>query len=216
LQADRVAFSVQIVSSLADEARLYKDEALSVRIQARAADVLWNADRGRARALFVRAWETAQVIDKEGQRRNKEERERFLSKRGGMGFIPAPPNLRAEVLRLAYVHDPTLAESFLVKMEEEDRREEQDAAMASRWDPTEPPAAIAKRLQLARQLLESGDIEKAIRVAQPGLDRVTAQGVIFLVLLRQKNVGFADQIFNSLLDRSSGDPIADATSVSLL
>ena len=216
LQADRVAFGVQVISSLADEARLYKDESLSVRIQARAADVLWNADRGRARALLVRAWDTAQVVDKEGQRRNKEERERFLSKRGGTGFIPAPPNLRAEVLQLAYIHEPALAESFLVKMEEEDMREEQDAAMANRWDPTEPPAAIARRLQLARQLLESGDIEKAIRVAQAGLNRVTAQGVIFLVLLRQKNAGFADQMFNSLLDRSGGDPVADATSVSLL
>lgn len=216
LQEARVAFAIQVVSFLADEARLYKDESLSVRFQARAADILWSADRERARALFVRAWDTAQIVDKEGQRRNKEERERFLSKRGGTGFIPAPPNLRAEVLRLAYVHEPTLAESFLVKMEEDDLREEQNAATARRWDPTEPPATIARRLQLARQLLESGDTEKAIRVAQAGLNRVTAQGVIFLVLLRQKNAGFADQIFNSLLDRSSDDPAADATSVSLL
>ncbi len=216
LQEARVAFAIQVVSSLADEARLYKDESLSVRIQARAADVLWNADRQRARALFVRAWEAAQSVDKEGQRRNKEERERFLTKRGGTGFIPAPPNLRAEVLRLAYLRESALAESFLAKMEEEDNREEQDAAKSSRWDPTEPPAAIARRLQLARQLIESGETEKAIRIAQPGLDRVTAQGVIFLVLLRQKNARFADQIFDSLLDRSSGDPVADATSVSLL
>jgi hypothetical protein len=216
LQEARVAFAIQVVSSLADEARLYKDESLSVRIQARAADVLWNADRERARALFVRAWEAAQSVDKEGLRRNKEERERFLTKRGGTGFISAPPNLRAEVLRLAYLRDSALAESFLAKMEEEDNREEQDAGKTSRWDPTEPPAAIAKRLQLARQLIESGETEKAIRIAQPGLDRVTAQGVIFLVLLRQKNARFADQIFDSLLDRSSGDPVADATSVSLL
>lgn len=216
LQQARVAFAIQVVSSLAEEARLYNDEALSVRVQARAADVLWNADRERARALFVRAWDAAQIVDKEGQRRSKEERERFLSKRGGTGFIPAPPNLRAEVLRLAYVHEPALAETFLVKMEEENRRDEQDNATASRWDPTEPPDAIARRLQLARQLIEGGETEKAIRVAQPGLSRVTAQGVIFLVLLRQKNAGFADQIFNALLDRSSSDPVADATSVSLL
>ena len=215
-QEARVAFAIQVVSSLADEARSYKDESLSVRIQARAADVLWNADRERARALFMRAWEAAQNVDKEGQRRNKEERERFLSKRGGTGFIPPPPNLRAEVLRLAYVHDSALAEGFLGKMEEENKRDEEGSHAGNRWDPTEPPDAIARRLQLARQLLESGETQKSILLAEPGLNRVTSQGIIFLVLLRQKNAGSADQHFNSLLERTSSDPIADATAVSLL
>jgi hypothetical protein len=40
--------------------------------------------------------------------------------------------------------------------------------------------------------------------------------VIFLVLLRQKNAGSADKLFSSLLERTSNDPNADATSVSLL
>lgn len=216
LQEARVAFAIQVVSSLAEEARSYKDESLSVRIQARAADVLWIADRNRARALFVRAWDAAQTVDKEGKRRNKEERQRFLSKRGGTGFIPPPPNLRAEVLRLAYLHDPALAEGFLAKMEEENKRDEEDSTVRSLWDPTEPPDAIVRRLQLARQVLESGETEKSILLAEPGLNRVTSQGVIFLVLLRQKNASSADQLFNLLLDRTSGDPIADATSVSLL
>jgi|GEM_PF-3739398 len=112
LQEARRTFAIQVVSSLADEARSYKDESLSVRIQARAADVLWSTDSERARALFERAWDAAQSVDKEGQRRNKEERQRFLTKRGGTGFIPAPPNLRAEVLRLAYLHEPALAEGL--------------------------------------------------------------------------------------------------------
>src|SRR5690242_8448862 len=127
LQEARVAFAIQVVSSLADEARSYKDESLRVRIQARAADVLWTADEERARALFIRAWDSAQTVDKEGQRRNQEERQRFLSKRGGTGFIPAPPNLRAEVLRLAYLHEPALAEGFLAKIEEENKRDEEDS-----------------------------------------------------------------------------------------
>ncbi|MEN3325994.1 MAG: hypothetical protein V7638_801 [Acidobacteriota bacterium] len=216
LQEARRTFAIQVVSSLADEARSYKDESLSVRIQARAADVLWNTDTERARALFVRAWDAAQTVDKEGKRRNKEERQRFLSKRGGTGFIPAPPNLRAEVLRPAYLHEPALAEGFLAKMEEENRRDEEDSASSSRWDPTEPPDATIKRLQLARQLLENGETQRAMLLAEPGLNRVTSQGVMFLVLLRQKNAGAADQLFNSLLERTSSDSLADATSVSLL
>jgi hypothetical protein len=52
---ERLAFAIQIVSSLADEARNYKDESLKVKVQARAADVLWNFNQERARAIFERA-----------------------------------------------------------------------------------------------------------------------------------------------------------------
>jgi len=212
----RLAFAIQVVSSLADEARSYKDESLRVRVQARAADVLWNVDRERARTLFARAWDAAEITDREGLRRNEEERKRFLSKRGGTGFIPSPPNLRAEVLRFASIHDRALAEGFLSKMEEENKRDEQERTTAKHWDPTEPPEAIVKRLQLAQQLLENGDTEKALLFAEPGLTRVTSQGIIFLVLLRQKSAASADRLFASLLDRTISDQLADATFISLL
>jgi hypothetical protein len=216
LNEARQAFATQVVSSLADEARSYKDESLRVKVQARAADVLWDVDRECAHTLFERAWDAAQIADQEGRRRNNEERTRFLSGRGGTGFIPPPPNLRAEVLRLASLHDRALAEGFLAKMEEENKRDEEENNNARRWDPTEPPEATAKRLQLARQLLESGETDRAVLFAEPGLNRVTSDGIIFLVLLRQKNAALADQLFSSLLERTAGDPIADATAVSLL
>lgn len=216
LKEARVAFAIQVVSSLADEARGYKDESLRVKVQARAADVLWTADRERARTLFLRAWDAAQSVDKEGRRQNQEERKRFLSKRGGTGFIPAPPNLRADVLRLAYLRDPALAEGFLARMDEENKQDEEESLRGKQWDPTEAPEVIARRLELARQLLENGESGKARLLAEPGLSRVTSQGIIFLVLLRQKDAASADQLFSSLLERTAGDPIADATSVSLL
>jgi hypothetical protein len=210
------AFAIEIIYSLADEARSYKDEPLRASVQARAADILWNVDQERARTLFNRAWEAAEVIDKEGQRRNEEERRRFLSGRGGTGFIPMPPNLRAEVLRFASRHDRALAESFLAKMEEENKRAEEESSTARYWDPTEPPEATAKRLELALQLLESDETERALLIATPGLNRVTSQGIMFLVLLRKKNAALADQRFASLLEWAATDPMADATSVSLL
>jgi hypothetical protein len=212
----RLAFAIQLVSSLADEARTYKDEPLRARIQARAADVLWRVDRERARTLFARAWEAADTVDKEGRRKNEEERKRFLTGRGGTGFIPMPPNLRAEVLRLAALHDRKLAEDFLAKMEEDDKRNAEEANAPNHWDPTQPPEAIAKRLQLARQILENGETERALLFAEPGLNRVTSQGIIFLVLLRNKNAVLADQRFSSLQERTASDAMADATSVSLL
>src|SRR5436305_9711187 len=47
LNEARLAFAIQVVSSLADEARSYKDESLRVKVQARAADALWDVDRER-------------------------------------------------------------------------------------------------------------------------------------------------------------------------
>ena len=216
LKKARLAFAIQVISSLADEARSYKNQSLGVRVQASAAGALWKVDRERARTLFTRAWEAAEIVDEEGRRRNQEERERFLAQRGAPGFIPAPPNLRAEVLRLASRHDRALVEGFLAKMEEKQKRDEDETKGQKTWDPTEPSDAIAKRLALAQQVLENGETNNALLIAEPALDRVTSQGIIFLVLLRQKNAAPADQLFSSLLERSATDVTADATSVSIL
>jgi hypothetical protein len=213
---ERLAFAIQVVSSLADEARNYKDESLKVKVQARAADVLWNFNQERARAIFERAWDLAQRVDEDGRRAIEEQRRAFLSGKGGIGFIPPPPNLREEVLRLASQHDRSLAEKFLASMEEANDRDEKENKINRNSDPTEPPEAIAKRLQLARQLLENGQPDSAVAFAQPGLNRITSDGTIFLVLLRQKNAVLADRLFSTLLDRTAADPLADATSASLL
>jgi hypothetical protein len=213
---ERLAFAIQVVSSLADEARNYKDESLKVKVQARAADVLWNFNQERARAIFERAWDLAQRVDEDGRRAIEEQRRAFLSGKGGIGFIPPPPNLREEVLRLASQHDRSLAEKFLASMEEASDRDEKENKIKRNWDPTEPPEAIAKRLQLARQLLENGQPDSAVAFAQPGLNRITSDGTVFLVLLRQKNAVLADRLFSTLLERTAADPLADATSASLL
>jgi hypothetical protein len=148
----RRATALAIVSSLADEARGYEDEVLRVRVQARAAEALWEADRERARSLFNRAWEEADLVDRAGERRVEEDRRRlFLRQGGGPTFIPPAPNLRLEVLRFAARCDRQLSEKFLVSMEKEKKDETADIAsdssLSNYWDPTEPPTAISKRLE---------------------------------------------------------------------
>lgn len=216
----RYATAIALVTSLADDARNYRDETLRVRIQARASDALWEADRDRSLALFHRAWEAAATIDKAGEQRVEEERKRYLTGRGSMGFIPPAPNLRLEVLKFASRRDQKLGEKFLASLEEEKGREASDTApstnLSNYWDPTEPPAALNKRLELAQLLLESGDIERALRFADPALARVTKPGIIFLYKLRQKKADAADQRYGVLLTRSAVDPSADANTVSLL
>ncbi len=211
----RLAFAIHLVSSLADDARSFKDDSLRVRVQARAADILWNVDRARARTLFERSWEAAHIVDQEGQRHAAAERQRFLSGRGGTGFIPKPPNLRGEVLRLVSGHDRALAETFLAKMDEENKRDADDNKTRT-FNSVEPSVATTQRLQVARQLLESGELEKSLAFAEPSLTRATSPGIIFLVLLRQASAARADQIFNAMLERTAIDPLSDAASVSLL
>ncbi len=217
--AARRATAVALVTSLADEARNYKDDTLRVRIQARAADTLWESDREGATALFQRAWEAAEAVDKAGERRSEEARKNFFAGRG-VGFIPPVPNLRVEVLKYAARLDRELGEQFLARIEEDKKGEASDTASntnpSNSWDPTEPPTALIKRLELATLLLEGGDPERALRFADPALARVTKQGIIFLYKLRQKNRAEADRRFASLLTRTAVDVSADANSVSLL
>lgn len=209
-----------LVSSLADEARDYSDETLRVRVQARAAEVLCDTERERARSLFYRAWEAGDAVDRAGERLVADERKRLRSGQGGPSFIPLPPNLRLEVLRFAARCDRELSEKFLASLEEEKKAESIDAtsnlSQSELWDPTEPPSALNKRLELGIVLLESGDVESALRFADPALVRVTKPGIVFLYKLRQKDVAAADERYAGQLSRSEVDPFTDANTISLL
>jgi hypothetical protein len=213
----RRATAISLITSLADEARGFRDEALRARVQARAADALWETDAERARALFRRAWDAAEASDRESLRRSEEER-RAMMQRGGAMVFTAPRDLRGEVLRLAARRERALGEEFLAKLDDA-RKQERDAA-ASKTDPT--PNAIpneasnAQRINLALQLLQASDTERAIQFAEPALRRVSSQGLRFLVALRQKDAKSADALYAALLNNAATDPSTDANTVSLL
>jgi hypothetical protein len=214
--------AISLLTSLADEARSSHDQTLRARIQARAADALWDTDKDRARALFYRAWEAAETVDKEGALRAEEERRKQLSKpTSGLVMIAPPPNLRGEVLKLSARRDRKLGEDFLTKFDESKEQEATSGAtktdnLPDYSDPTDPPLAVVKRLELARQLLDSGDVARALLFADPLLSKVSTPGIAFLSALRQRNTAAADQRYATLLVRTGADPSSDATAVSLL
>src|SRR5262245_4886486 len=70
---ERRANAQSMLLSLAADAGRYTDQTLRARTQARIADVLWSADPERARALFRKAWESAEIVDQEGQRKLQED-----------------------------------------------------------------------------------------------------------------------------------------------
>src|ERR1044071_6038649 len=102
-----------LLISLAADAGRFTDQTLRARTQARIADVLWSADPDRARAMFRKAWDAAEIVDQEAQRKLQEEIAQQKAKNGGNVAVTGPRDIRSEVLRLAARHDPALGEEFL-------------------------------------------------------------------------------------------------------
>jgi hypothetical protein len=209
----RKTVAISLVNSLADEARSFKDQTRRARVQARAADVLWDTDNERARDLFRRAWDAAEVADQEATRRRSEEA-RKQREAGGPVVIRGGPDLRSEVLRLVGKRDAKLGEHFLKLLDESEKKERESAASDLGMKGPGDLIGSSKRLQLARRLAEDGEVERAMTFAAPALDKVTPDAIFFLSTLREKNSQVADGAFTALLARIARDPLSDANTVS--
>ncbi|MBA2341276.1 MAG: hypothetical protein H0V88_12830 [Pyrinomonadaceae bacterium] len=227
---ERRITALGLLTALGDEAKTFRDEALRARVQARVADALWDVDKERARALFRRAWDAAEVVDKASASTDEDERRQlgvFRSNRGA-NFVPIQ-RMRQEVLRLAARRDPKLGEELLAKLTEAQKQQEtstsagessappRDAADSPRMNASNvSDAASAERLRLAQQFLENGDVDRALQFAEPALNRVTASVMTFLSGLREKNPAVADARYARLLQTAATDPASDPNTVSTL
>lgn len=211
---ERRAVAISLLTSLADDARNFRDQTLRARTQARIADALWEADPERGRTLFRKAWDAAEIADKEAQQRMQDDMKQQQARTGGF-VLTSPPNLRGEVLRLAAKRDRALGEEFLTKFREQKQQEATDASRKN-IDPFGGDDNVRQRLSLARQLLNSDDVELAIKFADPVLNTVTMDALAFLNSLREKNAAAADERYAHLLATAAGNLLADANTVSLL
>ncbi|HEX8163117.1 MAG TPA: hypothetical protein VF538_14705 [Pyrinomonadaceae bacterium] len=147
LAANRRATAVTLVNTLADEARSFRDQALRARVQMQAADALWETEPERARSLFRRAWDAAELADQENRRQRESDlraagagggggggqqltvdqvRGAAGARPGALAALLNQPNLRSEVLRLAAKRDRALGEEFLAKLDEQRKQDERD------------------------------------------------------------------------------------------
>jgi hypothetical protein len=204
VEADRVAKERRtkarlLLTSLASEVYSYRDQTLRARSMARIADTLWNIDPEQGRALFRKAWEAAETVDRESKE--------------PLTLGHRPLNLRREVLALAGRRDRLLAEEFLQKLKTDEQEAKAETSGNSLWRLQD---AAEKRLGLAGNLLSTGDIERALQFADPVLGRVTISTIEFLTQLREKNPAAADQRYANMLANTGGDMLADANTISLL
>ncbi|HEV8141172.1 MAG TPA: hypothetical protein VGP81_15465 [Pyrinomonadaceae bacterium] len=219
LEAERIlrerrANAQSLLISLAADATNYTDQVLRARTLARVADVLWDADPDRARAMFRKAWDAAEVVDDENRRITLEEIKQQEAKRGSVA-VTRRPSIRNEVLRLVARRDRALGEELLSKLSADKEREANELADRKRSDPFNSPESITQRLNLARQLL-STDVQRALQFADPVLTTVSRDVIDFLSYLREKDAASADQRFAALLSRAASDVQSDANTVSIL
>jgi hypothetical protein len=211
--AQQRTVAISLVTSLADEARSFKDQTRRARVQARAADVLWDTDPDRAREFFRRAWEAAEIVDAETAKKRAEEMKR-LEGEGSPVVVRGGPDLRSEVLRLVAKRDRKLGEEFLKALDEAAEKERSEAAADQRRNNSGNRLGASQRLQLARRLVEDGEVERALQFATPALDSVNPDSIFFLSALREKNAQLADAAYTNLLARAARDPNSDANTVS--
>ena len=181
-------------------------------MQARAADVLWDTDPDRARELFRRAWEAAEIVDEETAKKRAEEMKR-LETAGEPVVVRGGPSLRSEVLRLVAKRDRKLGEEFLKALDEAAEKARSEAAADQRRN-SGFQVGGSQRLQLARRLVEDGEVERALEFARPALESVNIDSIFFLSALREKNAQLADAAYTNLLARAARDPNSDANTVS--
>jgi hypothetical protein len=198
---ERRAQARSLLLSLASDARSFRDQMVRARTLARIADALWDTDVERGRELFRKAWEAAGVADQETLRKRNEDIQRQKATTGGGYAIPAYPNVRRDVLQLAARRDRDLGEEFLQRLKDE----QQDDVNGGN-----------QRMNLASELLDSGDSERALQFASAELATITAASVDFLSSLREKNAVAADERYAILLDTAARNALSDANTVSLL
>lgn len=214
VEAQRRVFAVSIIMSLTDEARKYKDLALSARVLARAADALWDDDPELSRTLLRRAWEAAEKADAPD--------EVGPSSSSAAAMLISLPrknagDSRSEVLSIAARRDRALADDFLAKLidaEAKAAKQSTDQSLPSVNDSWTTSEATSKRISFAQRLLDENEAEKAFAFAAPVLDRVNEKVISFLSRLRLVQPALADKQFMLLLARAEIDPTADANTVS--
>jgi len=204
-----------LLISLSADARNFRDRTLPSRSLARIADALWLVDPEQGRLLFRKAWEASEVADQESQQRLQEEIRQQKAKTGGGFAVNLPPNVRREVLKLAAHHDRVLGEEFLEKLKAQKQEAANPAADANRYS-SSFNEALKQRMGVARELLLTGDVERALQFAEAGLGSVTMETVSFLAELREKNAALADQRYAAMLATANTNPQRDANTVSLL
>ena len=104
--------------------------------------MLWDTDPERARELFRRAWEAAEIVDAEAAKKRAEEMKRLESE-GGPVVVRGGPTCAAKSCDSSAKRDRKLGEEFLKALDEAAEKARTEAAADQRRNI--PALASARR-----------------------------------------------------------------------
>ena len=204
-----------LLVALSTDARTFRDSTLRARSLARIADALWQADTNQARTLFRKAWEAAEAADQENELNRQEDIKRQKARTGGGYVLNSLPNIRREVLGLAARHDRVLSNEFLDKLTAQ-KLEAANSATTQNTNSGRLSEALSQRLSVAREMLQSDEIDRALEFADPALSVVSRESIDFLSDVREKAPKPADSRYAALLSIAASNQQSDENTVSLL
>lgn len=216
IRNERRANAQSLLLTLADDANRFKDSILRARTLARIADQLWEVDRQRARSMFRSAWDAAEIAENELAARAAEQERQKPSNANGFSSISSTPRVRQEVLRLATKRDRSLGEEFLTKLQAQRDRENQGTKRTTPTPMGNIDPVSRQRIEVACQLLNAEQTERAMQFADPSLSMINIWTVDFLSSLREKDEAAADERYEAMLAIAARNPQSDANTVSVL
>jgi len=83
-----------LLTALATDARTFNDQVLRARSLARIADALWTVDADEGRLLFRKAWDAAEIADRDNNEKVREQIRVQRARTGGGYAVNTPPSIR--------------------------------------------------------------------------------------------------------------------------
>ena len=185
------------IEDLLIDTRDFDDRALTARVKAQIADMLWAVDALRAAQLLDGAFDDAAAIDE----------------KSGTDYLTIRRNARAEIIRIASLHDQRLASKLIERLAEKGDEGRQNI---SRGPITSITDRGAMYLDSASALLEAGDQARAIELARLSIkEGRSGQFLWFLGSLKSKDSAASEALFREALNALRQGP-ADPNDVLVL
>ncbi|MCA1629439.1 MAG: hypothetical protein LC785_09000 [Acidobacteria bacterium] len=195
------ARALDVLRSVGDDAKGWKDAAAAARVGSQAADLLWDADADAARAYLVRAWEAAARVEEPKQAQAR------------MRNISPRTEARQDVLLVARRRDRALAERWLGQM-----AEDAEAASSSQprgvFDDRTPRSTVLLQMALSTAATNP---QAAAELANESLrDGVSFGFQNVLIAIQEKDFKLAASVFRNALARLQSAGLADPNEIYVL
>jgi hypothetical protein len=193
---------LEVLRATARGADEWEDASAAAKVQAQAADLMWEFDDATARSLLLSAWKAASHVENKtkefSQFRNESPRN----------------DARREVLIVARKRTPELAREWLDQMTEEAQKEQDKKEKKGIFDDRTPRSSVLLQMALAsveenRQSAAELAIESLADGISFGLQNV-------LIALQTKDFDLAQKVFRAALVRLKTSGFSDPNELFIL